>query len=199
MLIVSKKPKWAWKSKEGDQALLERKRCRKGFQVELYNIHYAQFIIQKQLSNTTKRKGRSICIYLFKMRKVKELAKNTKIIRTFLKYLKVHYISELIDEVRIRAKKESSNRRLDFKELSEGEQQLLYSTRIAEIHPRRRIFIFASMSPILISNPVWKLEYLNLLEKVVGKNKTSQVLSAHMIHCYWWPCKRSSNYFRRRK
>jgi ABC-type multidrug transport system ATPase subunit len=109
-------------------------------------------------------------LYLFiqNQDKLKELASLYHNNRDFFKVLESTYISELIKEVRIRVIKKN-NVKLTFKELSEGEQQLLTVMGLLKFN-RDEESLFLLDEPDTHLNPAWKLEYLDLLEKVVGKN-----------------------------
>ena len=106
---------------------------------------------------------------------LKELAKKYENNAEFFKILESTYISDLIHDVRIKVKKESSDCKLVFKELSEGEQQLLTVLGLMKFTQADES-LFLLDEPDTHLNPAWKLEYLSLLEKVVGKNNTSDIL-----------------------
>ena len=62
-----------------------------------------------------------------------------------------------------------------FKELSEGEQQLLTVLGLLKF-TKDEESLFLLDEPDTHLNPAWKLGYLNLLEEVVGKQETSHIL-----------------------
>lgn len=93
----------------------------------------------------------------------------------FFKTLESTYISDLIHELKIKVKKEGVEVSLEFAELSEGEQQLLTVLGLLRF-TKEEESLFLLDEPDTHLNPAWKLEYTDLLQRVVGKNETSQVL-----------------------
>lgn len=116
-------------------------------------------------------------MYLFipSQEKLKKLAKIYGNNREFFKVLESTYISELIHEVRIKVRMKNLDGSITFKELSEGEQQLLTVLGLLKFTQDEES-LFLLDEPDTHLNPVWKLYYLNLLEKVVGKPKASHVI-----------------------
>ena len=64
---------------------------------------------------------------------------------------------------------------LTFRELSEGEQQLLTVLGLLRFS-RDDEALFLLDEPDTHLNPVWSLRYLELLRRVVGEQKTSQII-----------------------
>lgn len=175
VLFILKKP--SWESKEGDGRFWNAKGVVQGFLSELYKYSLAPIYNIEEVNpkyNETKREEH---LYLFiqSEKRLKELAKKYKNNTDFFKILESIYISELIHEVRITVRKESSNCKLHFKELSEGEQQLLTVLGLLKFTQDKES-LFLLDEPDTHLNPVWKLEYLNLLERFVGISKTGQIL-----------------------
>ncbi|MDD4250000.1 MAG: AAA family ATPase, partial [Methanosarcina sp.] len=175
ILFVLKKPRW--KSKEGDKRFWNAKGVVQSFLSELYKYSLAPIYNTETVYPEYNKTKREEHLYLFiqNEEKLKELTKKYESNTDFFKILESTYISELISEVQIKVKKESSNCKLIFKELSEGEQQLLTVLGLLKFTQDEES-LFLLDEPDTHLNPVWKLEYLNLLEKVVGKNKTSHIL-----------------------
>lgn len=92
----------------------------------------------------------------------------------FFKNLESTYISDLIEEVRIKVRK-TDGTIITFNELSEGEQQLLMVLGLLKF-TRSRESLFLLDEPDTHLNPAWKFEYLNLIKKVVGQSESSQVI-----------------------
>lgn len=175
ILFVLKKPRW--NSNEGDKRFWNAKGVVRSFLSELYRCSLAPIYNTETVFPEYNKTKREEHLYLFiqNEEKLKELAKKYENNTDFFKILESTYISELISEVRIKVKKESSSCKLIFKELSEGEQQLLTVLGLLKFTQDEES-LFLLDEPDTHLNPVWKLEYLNLLEKVVGKNKTSHIL-----------------------
>ncbi len=89
------------------------------------------------------------------------------------------YISDLIREIRIKVRKKDTDGNLTFTELSEGEQQLLTVLGLLKFTNETES-LFLLDEPDTHLNPAWKVEYLSLLEKVVGKQSNSHlIISTH--------------------
>lgn len=93
----------------------------------------------------------------------------------FFKMLESTYISELVEEVRIRVWVRGINDPLTFTELSEGEQQLLTVLGLLRF-TRDSESLFLLDEPDTHLNPAWSLQYLELLAQVVGPNPSSHVI-----------------------
>ena len=116
-------------------------------------------------------------LYLFipSEERLKKLAQIYGNNREFFKVLESTYISELIHEVRIKVRMKNLDGNITFKELSEGEQQLLTVLGLLKFtYDEESLFLLDEPDTHL--NPAWKLNYLNVLEQVVGEAKTSHVI-----------------------
>jgi len=96
-------------------------------------------------------------------------------IQSFLKSLESTYISDLIQEVRVKVKKVNIDGDITFKELSEGEQQLLTVLGLLRFTKEDESLILLD-EPDTHLNPLWKWKYMNLLEEYSGKDDSSQIL-----------------------
>ena len=94
---------------------------------------------------------------------------------TFFKYLESTYISDLIDEVRIKVKHKNTEGDISFRELSEGEQQLLTVLGLMRLTKEEET-LFLLDEPDTHLNPIWKLHYFDDIKKVIGKDSSSQIL-----------------------
>jgi len=111
---------------------------------------------------------------LYSLRKLASKYRNNV---EFFKMLESTYISDLIDELKIEVRKEGVDIKLPFSELSEGEQQLLTVLGLLRF-TKEDESLFLLDEPDTHLNPAWKLEYMDLLERVVGENETIHVLIA---------------------
>lgn len=85
------------------------------------------------------------------------------------------YISDLIHEVRVKVIKENVKGHITFKELSEGEQQLLTVLGLMRF-TKEADTLFLLDEPDTHLNPLWKWSYIDLMEEVVDKDNSSQVV-----------------------
>ncbi len=91
------------------------------------------------------------------------------------KMLESTLLSEIISEVSIRVKVSSSNEPLTFRELSEGEQQLLTVLGLLKFTGSRDS-LFLLDEPDTHLNPSWAVKYLTFLQKFVPSVETSHLL-----------------------
>jgi energy-coupling factor transporter ATP-binding protein EcfA2 len=87
-------------------------------------------------------------------------------------------ISDLLEEVRIRVRIRGSEGALTFRELSEGEQQLLTVLGLIEF-TRTSEALFLLDEPDTHLNPAWSMDYSRLLTEQMGDDtRSSQVVVA---------------------
>src|SRR5205814_5885217 len=94
---------------------------------------------------------------------------------SFFKALESTYLSKLLAEVRIRVRIRDCTGALTFKELSEGEQQLLTVLGLLRF-TREDEALFLLDEPDTHLNPIWSLHYLDLLNSIVGSQRNSQII-----------------------
>lgn len=89
------------------------------------------------------------------------------------------YIAELIHEVQIKVTKKNLDKSITFAELAEGEQQLLTVLGLLKFTQDEES-LFLLDEPDTHLNPVWKLDYLNILREQVGTlDKCHIVICTH--------------------
>jgi predicted ATPase len=93
----------------------------------------------------------------------------------FFKYLESTYISDLIDQVTIKVRHINTDGEICFRELSEGEQQLLTVLGLMRL-TREEETLFLLDEPDTHLNPIWKLRYFDDIKQVIGKDGSSQIL-----------------------
>lgn len=175
VLFILKKP--PWKSKDGDKRFWNARGVVQGFLSILYDQALAPIYKTERISMEYNKKRNQDHLYLFipNEESLKNIAQIYGNNREFFKVLESTYISDLIYEVQIKVKKINSNDIIMFKELSEGEQQLLTVLGLLKF-TKDEESLFLLDEPDTHLNPAWKLGYLNLLEEVVGKQETSHIL-----------------------
>ena len=114
-------------------------------------------------------------LYISNQEKLANLAQKYGSNANFFKMLESTYISDLISEVRVKVKKQNVDGHITFKELSEGEQQLLTVLGLMRF-TKDEDTLFLLDEPDTHLNPLWKWKYMNLMEEVVDTDKTSQVI-----------------------
>lgn len=113
-------------------------------------------------------------LYLKGKEQLKELASTYTSNTALFKALESTYISKLISEVRIKVKKEIDGE-VTFKELSEGEQQLLTVLGLLKFTKDEDSLILLD-EPDTHLNPIWKWQYLEFLDNVVKRPDTTQII-----------------------
>lgn len=119
-------------------------------------------------------------LYLF----IKDLRSLEKLVgnqqpKEFFRDLESTYVSELIKEVRIRVKLKKNDGSVTFRELSEGEQQLLTVLGLLRFTAGEES-LFLLDEPDTHLNPRWSVDYISYLDKFVtaGANDES---SSHIV------------------
>lgn len=123
-------------------------------------------------------------VYLF----IKDLSQLATLVgdqkpREFFRDLESTYVSELIKEVRIRVKLKKNDGSVTFRELSEGEQQLLTVLGLLRFTAEDES-LFLLDEPDTHLNPKWSVDYIDYLNRFVSsgsKNESSShiVLTTH--------------------
>jgi predicted ATPase len=116
-------------------------------------------------------------LYIKDVQTLRRVAKSRGGVQEFFKDLDTLYISRLISEVRIGVRRLGSEDIITFAELSEGEQQLLTVLGLVKF-TRQTESLFLLDEPDTHLNPAWKLDYLRLIEPLVGADTRCQILLA---------------------
>src|SRR5690606_20677320 len=97
------------------------------------------------------------------------------------KALESTYISDLIKEVKVNVKKKNIKNSVTFKELSEGEQQLLTVLGLLKFTKDKETLVLLD-EPDTHLNPLWKWEYIELLKDIYKKDETgAEDRTTHII------------------
>ena len=121
------------------------------------------------------RKKEFLYLYISNKAKLQALAREYKTNTGFFKALESTYISDLIEEVRVKVKKRNVAGNITFRELSEGEQQLLTVMGLLKFTKDKDSLILLD-EPDTHLNPLWKWQYLDFLRRVVGDEDATQIL-----------------------
>ena len=177
VLFVMKQP--PWKSKEGDSRFWNARGVVQRFLDKLYSVALAPMRLPQRV-NLGLRKSTTLehlYLYIADPPGLRKLAAIYRGRQEFFKTLESTYISELIQEVRIRVKVRNVDGTLTFRELSEGEQQLLTVLGLLRF-TKEDESLFLLDEPDTHLNPAWSIEYLDLLKQVVGEQGTSHIIMA---------------------
>lgn len=113
-------------------------------------------------------------LFLPSLGKLREFAKGLSP-DVFFKMLESTLLSEIISEVSVRVKVASSEEPLTFRELSEGEQQLLTVLGLLKFTGGQDS-LFLLDEPDTHLNPAWAVKYLEFLRRFVPNHQTSHLL-----------------------
>lgn len=95
--------------------------------------------------------------------------------QAFFALLETLDISGLVREVRIWVRKENVEEELPFHEISDGEKQLLNVLGLIRFTGHQES-LFLLDEPDTHLNPAWKRDYLQLIERVAGRNVDSHLI-----------------------
>lgn len=172
VLFVLKKPDWT--SKQGDPRFWNAKGVVRPFLDRLFFASLAPMRKKIKVPHPMKKNPENVdalFLYLKDLDALKQVGEKTSD-KDFFKLLESIYFSNLIHEVRIRVKVENKNgtdESLTFRELSEGEQQLLTVLGLLRF-TRDDESLFLLDEPDTHLNPAWSMEYISFLKEVAGFN-----------------------------
>ncbi|MGP5562323.1 AAA family ATPase [Vreelandella alkaliphila] len=156
----------------------------RNFLNRVHNVATAPIKISRKDESTLWNKTGREYLYMF----IKDINKLTALVgdqepRQFFRDLESTYVSELISEVRIRVKLKKNNGSVTFRELSEGEQQLLTVLGLLRFTAEEES-LFLLDEPDTHLNPKWSVDYIDYLNKFIksgskGENNSHIVLTTH--------------------
>ena len=184
VLFVLRQPPWKSKAADGDPRFWNARGVVSGFLDRLYDIALAPVDISRRVPTSIWNKETLQFKYLY----VKDIAALRRLVADqtpaeFFRDLESTYVSELIDEVRIHVRLKKNDGSVTFRELSEGEQQLLTVLGLLRFTAENES-LFLLDEPDTHLNPRWCVNYLNYLKTFVDQNTDGQdnshiVLTTH--------------------
>lgn len=179
ILFVLKMPDWAKNriKNNPDDIFWTAKGLVRPFLDKLWDLSLAPIYHHKKVQVDFDDYDPQDQLYLFLKgkEKLKELASTYTDNTALFKALESTYISKLISEVRIKVKKRDVDGSITFKELSEGEQQLLTVLGLLKFTKDENSLILLD-EPDTHLNPIWKWRYLEFLEDVVKRPESTQII-----------------------
>lgn len=174
ILFVIRKPRW--NNKKGDARFFGAEGMVRDFLDKVWDLAVAPIYHNERIpvDFRSEKTQRRLYLYIKNKDSLKELAKHFNSNTEFFKALESTYISDLIEEVRVKVKKKFSGR-VTFKELSEGEQQLLTVLGLLKFTKDEESLILLD-EPDTHLNPIWKWRYLEFLDDVVQNEKNTQII-----------------------
>lgn len=180
VLFVLREP--PWKSKNGDPRFWNARGVVCDFLAKLYDIALAPITISRRVTTSIWNKETLEFKYLY-IKDIKSLRKlvGNQSPAKFFRDLESTYVSEMIEEVRIRVRLKKNDGSVTFRELSEGEQQLLTVLGLLRFTAEEES-LFLLDEPDTHLNPRWCVDYLAYLKKFVGGNTQEQDQeSSHIV------------------
>ncbi|WP_411086211.1 AAA family ATPase [Streptomyces sp. 061-3] len=176
-LFEMQKP--SWDGKNGDERFWNARGTVRSLLDRLYGLSIAPMRLERKVRTGLSRYSQTEHLYLYleSLAEVRELRAAYASHGEFFKALESTYISELIHDVRIRVKTTRSTSSLTFRELSEGEQQLLLVLGLMRF-TREDESLFLLDEPDTHLNPAWSVQYRKFLGDFGGLDDGCQVLMA---------------------
>lgn len=163
---------WFWKARG-----VVRKFLDSAYQNALAPLRLPKQRVSVNLAKSTSRD--QMYLYLPDVEALRTVASQYQSQQEFFAALESTYISDLISEVRVRVRIGTDNQALSFRELSEGEQQLLMVLGLLKFTLQEES-LFLLDEPDTHLNPAWSVEYLELLHRVVGDSRRSHfIITTH--------------------
>jgi predicted ATPase len=180
VLFVLNQPPWKSNSKDGDPRFWNARGVVKEFLVKLYDVALAPIRIKRnqQVTLWNKKKLEYLYLYVKDVESLRELV-GSKTGGEFFRDLESTYVSELIDEVRIRVKLKKNDGTVIFRELSEGEQQLLTVLGLLKFTAEDES-LFLLDEPDTHLNPKWCVDYISYLNSFVNSDDSKEK-NSHII------------------
>ncbi|MEO6892678.1 MAG: AAA family ATPase [Ktedonobacteraceae bacterium] len=177
VLFVMRKPSWT--SKAGDPRFWNARGVVKDFLDRLYELALVPLRLPRRVHLDFKQSTNleHLYLYLKDVDDLKALAAMYNSQQEFFKALESTYISEILSEVRIRLQIRNADGTLTFRDLSEGEQQLLMVLGLLRFTKEDEA-LFLLDEPDTHLNPAWGIQYLEFIRLVVGELPKSQILMA---------------------
>lgn len=177
VLFELQKP--SWNSKSGDPRFWNSRGVVQVFLDALHSHALAPMRLNPRVASSGRRTTRREHLYLFlpSTAEVRDLRSRYGSNQEFFKALESTYISDLIYDVRIRVLLRKAGAPLTFRELSEGEQQLLLVLGLMRF-TREEESLFLLDEPDTHLNPSWSAQYRRFLERFGGLDERSHVVLA---------------------
>ncbi|MDJ0278537.1 AAA family ATPase [Sphingomonas sp. 2R-10] len=172
VLFVLKKPSWFNRNRRGsdddpgDPRFWGARGVVRDLLARLYDL---------SLAPLRSKNGDRLYLYLESKDALMELAKFYPGQQEFFKALESLYISDLIEDVRTGVNIEGNDSSLTFRELSEGEQQLLMVLGLLRFIEEEEGLVLLD-EPDTHLNPTWSIEYTKLLKDHVEDQQSTQIV-----------------------
>lgn len=180
VLFVLRQPPWKSKAADGDPRFWNARGVVRDFLSRLYDIALAPVEISRRVPTSIWNKETLQFKYLY----VKDIAALRRLVGNqspahFFRDLESTYVSELIADVRIRVRLKKNDGSVTFRELSEGEQQLLTVLGLLRFTAEDES-LFLLDEPDTHLNPRWSVDYISYLKQFIASG-TKQEETSHIL------------------
>lgn len=180
VLFVLRQPPWKSKAPDGDPRFWNARGVVRDFLSRLYDIALAPIEVSRQVSTSIWNKTTLQFKYLY----VKDIEALRRLVgdqapAQFFRDLESTYVSELIEEVRIKVRLKKNDGSVTFRELSEGEQQLLTVLGLLRFTAEDES-LFLLDEPDTHLNPRWSVDYISYLKQFIASG-TNQEETSHIL------------------
>ncbi|WP_421211117.1 AAA family ATPase [Aeromonas enteropelogenes] len=180
VLFVLRQPPWKSKAPDGDARFWNARGVVRDFLSRLYDIALAPIEVSRQVSTSIWNKKTLQFKYLY----VKDIEALRSLVgdqapAQFFRDLESTYVSELIEEVRIKVRLKKNDGSVTFRELSEGEQQLLTVLGLLRFTAEDES-LFLLDEPDTHLNPRWSVDYISYLKQFIASG-TNQEETSHIL------------------
>ena len=182
VLFVLREPPWAKsKAQGGDFRFWNAKGVVADFLARLFDVALAPIEVERNVPVSPWNNKKIEFKYLF----VKDIDALRQLVgeqtpAQFFRDLESTYVSELIEEVRIRIRIKDADGGVTFRELSEGERQLLTVLGLLRFTSREESLLLLD-EPDTHLNPRWQYDFLELIQQVATTNddRSHLILTTH--------------------
>lgn len=174
VLFVFHRPSWKGL---GDKRFWGASGLVQEFLANLWDNSLAPIYNEESVKIDFRRSTKKELLYLYVRNKeyLQKVASDYKTNTDFFKALESTYISDLMEEVRVRVKKTGVDSKIMFRDLSEGEQQLLTVLGLLRFTKDEESLILLD-EPDTHLNPIWKWKYREFLNDVVERPESTQII-----------------------
>ena len=181
ILFVLRQPPWKSSAPDGDPRFWNARGVVSDFLNRLYDIALAPTVIRRNVRVSLWNSKKLEFKYLF----VKDVHALARLVGSqkpadFFRDVESTHVSQLIDEVRIRMRLKDSEGTVTFRELSEGERQLLTVLGLLRFTAESES-LFLLDEPDTHLNPRWCVDYISYLEKFVHRDSPREMDTSHIL------------------
>lgn len=181
LFVLSQPP---WNSNEGDPRFWKAKGVVALFLDRLFEIALAPIQISRRvpISLWNSKTLQFKYLYVRDINSLRNLVGKQRPAE-FFRDLESTHVSQLIEEVRIRVRLRKNREAVTFRELSEGEQQLLTVLGLLRFTAESES-LFLLDEPDTHLNPRWAVDYLSYLRKFAGQDESNRENSHILLNTH---------------